>query len=111
MGKVAVALYNVFASWHGLFHALTNLFSQDDRMVENLDCIMSCMVITSPLQTGHPVVFATKGFAEMVGCHREALLGKSVFQVRQALRRLSTSTLLQLYLLCHDHSCCSLIYC
>lgn len=52
-------------------------------MAENLDCIMSCMVITSPLQTGHPVVFATKGFAEMVGCHREELLGKSIFQVRQ----------------------------
>ena len=73
-------------------------------MAENLDCIMSCMVITNPLQTGHPVVFATKGFAEMVGCHREALLGKSIFQVRQTSRILSTSTWLYLHLLCPDNS-------
>lgn len=63
-------------------------------MAENLDCIMSCMVITNPLQTGHPVVFATKGFAEMVGYHREVLLGKSVFQVREMFQTLSTSNLI-----------------
>lgn len=50
-------------------------------MAEVLDSVMACMVITNPLQAGHPIVFATKGFAEMVGCHREALLGKSIFQV------------------------------
>ena len=50
-------------------------------MAEILDSVMACMVITNPLQPGHPIVFATKGFAEMVGCHREALLGKSIFQV------------------------------
>lgn len=50
-------------------------------MAETLDCVMSCMVITNPLQTGHPVVFATKGFAETVGYHRDELLGKSIFQV------------------------------
>ena len=54
---------------------------QDERMVETLDAVMSCMVITNPLQTGHPVMFATKGFAEAVGYHREELLGRSVFQV------------------------------
>lgn len=54
---------------------------QDERMAEVLDSVMACMVITNPLQTGHPIVFATKGFAEMVGYHREALLGKSIFQV------------------------------
>ena len=43
---------------------------------------MSCMVITNPLQAGHPIVFATKGFAEAVGYHRDELLGNSIFQVR-----------------------------
>ena len=50
-------------------------------MAETLDSVMSCMVITNPLQTGHPVVFATKGFAETVGYHRDELLGRSIFQV------------------------------
>ena len=45
---------------------------------------MSCMVITNPLQAGHPVVFATKGFAEAVGYHRDELLGTPVFQVYAA---------------------------
>ena len=78
-------------------------------MAENLDCIMSCMVITNPLQTGHPVVFATKGFAEMVGYHREALLGKSVFQVREMFQTLSTSTLLYLHLWYLNQHCSAAI--
>ena len=42
---------------------------------------MSCMVITDSSQAGCPILFATKGFAETVGSHRDELLGKSVFQV------------------------------
>lgn len=47
---------------------------------------MCCMVITNPQQTGHPVMFATKGFAEAVGHHREELLGRSLFQVLKPAR-------------------------
>ena len=47
---------------------------------------MCCMVITNPQQTGHPVMFATKGFAEAVGYHREELLGRSLFQVIDTAR-------------------------
>lgn len=42
---------------------------------------MSSMVITDSQLPGCPILFATKGFAETVGSHREDLLGKSVFQV------------------------------
>lgn len=55
--------------------------SQDERTVEILESVMSCMVITDSSQAGCPVLFATKGFAETVGSHRDELLGKSVFQV------------------------------
>jgi len=47
---------------------------------------MCCMVITNPQQTGHPVMFATKGFAEAVGYHREELLRRSLFQVMNPAR-------------------------
>ena len=55
-------------------------------MAETLDAVMSCMVITSSVQSGHPVVFATKGFAETIGYRRDELLGKSIFQVTASFR-------------------------
>ena len=55
--------------------------TQDERTVEILESVMSCMVITDSSQAGCPILFATKGFAEAVGSHRDELLGKSVFQV------------------------------
>lgn len=74
---------NFDLQWEQAVCVLLNLTHvvQDERTVDTLDSVLCCMVITNPLQTGHPVMFATKAFAEMVGYHREDLLGRSVFQV------------------------------
>ena len=82
---------------------------QDERMADTLDSVMSCMVITSPVQTGHPIVFATKGFAEMVGYHRDELLGKSVFQVSRLCLTCGTASCVFVLCICaHVHMCSKL---
>ena len=66
---------------HFMFKIHLASSAQDERTVEVLEAVMSSMVITDSSQAGCPILFATKGFAEAVGGHREELLGKSVFQV------------------------------
>lgn len=56
-----------------------------------LESVMSSMVITDSSQFGCPILFATKGFAEAVGSHRDELLGKSVFQVGASMHALQVN--------------------
>lgn len=55
---------------------------QDDKSVETIESVLSSMTISEPKLAGSPVVYASRGLAELTGYSKEDLLGRSMFKVQ-----------------------------
>ena len=55
---------------------------QDDKSVETIESVLSSMTISEPKLAGSPVVYASRGLAELTGYSKEDLLGRSMFKVK-----------------------------
>ena len=59
---------------------------QDDKSVETIESVLSSMTISEPKLAGSPVVYASRGLAELTGYSKEDLLGRSLFKVQSCQR-------------------------